>query len=118
MRQILGLTTNPLQSQILVLDDGTAFTLTIYFRPMQQGWFINNLTYGTFILTGVRITNSPNMLYQFQNLIPFGLGCFSVNNREPSLQEDLSSGATSLYILSQADVLAYAAYIRNGTAIA
>ncbi len=114
MRQILGLTTNPLQSQTLVLDDGTAFTLTIYFRPMQQGWFINNLTYGSFVLKGVRITNSPNILYQWQNKLPFGLGCFSVDNREPSLQEDLSSGATSLNILDQADVLEFGAYIRAG----
>lgn len=114
MRQILGITTNPLQTQILVLDDGTSFTLTIYFRPLQQGWFINNLTYQTFILNGVRITNSPNMLYQFQNKLPFGLACFSTDNREPSLEEDFFSEASNLYILTQAECEEYAAYIRAG----
>lgn len=86
--------------------------MTIYFRPMQLGWFINSITYQTkFILRGMRITNSPNMLNQFRNKIPFGLGCFSAGNREPSQQKDFSSGASQLYILSAAEVAAYAEYL-------
>lgn len=111
---IQQVTSNPLQKQTLVLQDGTTVTLTIYFRPMQFGWFINQLVYGDFILNGMRITNSPNMLNQFRNQIPFGIGCFSSANREPSQQQDFSSGASKLYILSQAEVDEYAEFLRGG----
>lgn len=92
----------------LVLPDGSTLTMTIYFIPMQQGWFITNLTYQDFVLNGLRITVSPNMLNQFRNQIPFGLACFSTGNREPSLQQDFSSGNCILYLLSQAECQQYA----------
>lgn len=114
MLQIQRITSNPLQKQTLVLDDGTSFSIIMYFRAIQKGWFITELVYGDFLLTELRITNSPNMLYQFQNQIPFGLACYSTNNREPGLQEDFSSGASKLYILSAAEVAEYTAFIRSG----
>lgn len=114
MLQIQRITSNPLQTQTLVLPDGTSFAMTLYFIPMQFGWFITNLTYGEFILNGLRITNNPNMLFQFQNKLPFGLGCFSNYNREPSLQDDFVSGASKLYILTQAECEEYDIYIRGG----
>lgn len=114
MYQVQGLTDAPLQSQNLILPDSTIVGLTIYFVPMQYGWFITSLTYGTFNIQGLRITNNPNMLLQFQNQIPFGLACYSTNNREPSLQEDFSSGASQLYILDQTEVEEYYAFLQTG----
>ena len=81
---------------------------------MQYGWFINDLEYQDFLLQGLRVCNSPNMLYQFQNKLPFGIGCFSTGNREPSLQQDFSSGASKLYILNEEEVAEYSEYIRSG----
>lgn len=107
---IQQVTSDPLQKQTLILPDGTSLSLTIYFVPMQYGWVITNLTYGTFVLTGLRITVSPNMLRQFKNQIPFGLACYanaSGLNREPSQQEDFSSGAFSLFLLDQTEVTQY-----------
>ncbi len=114
MNLIQRVTANPLQTQTLILDDGSAVVLTIYFRPMQLGWFINQITRGSFVLNGMRIVNSPNMLNQFRNKIPFGLACFSAGNREPQLQKDFSSGASKLYILTTAEVDEYAGYLRLG----
>lgn len=107
------ITQDPLQQQTLVLSDGTSLTLTIYFRPMQYGWFINELTYKNFVVHGIRITNSPNILYQFQNQIPFGLGCFSSANREPTQQQDFSSGASKLYLLSAEECVQYAEFLKG-----
>lgn len=114
MYLIQQVTSDALQKQNLVLPDGSQVSLTIYFRPMQFGWFVDNLTSGTFILNGLRITNSPNMLYQFKNQIPFGLACYSTNNREPSQANDFSSGASKLYILTAAEVEAYTEFLKNG----
>lgn len=111
---IQNITTDPKQTRILLLQDGSPVRVTMEFKPMQYGWFFNTLTYGdNFVLNGLRITNSPNMLHQWRNLIPFGLACFSVNNsaREPSQQADFSSGASILYFLSAAEVLAYSDFL-------
>lgn len=114
MFPVAQITTDPLQTQTLVLPDQSLLSLTLYFVPMQYGWFINNLTWNSFVLNGLRITNSPNMLYQFQNELTFGLACFSKDNREPTQQGDFASGASSLYILSAAEVAQYTGLIQNG----
>lgn len=114
MNLIQQVTADAFQRQTLVLDDGTTLTMTIRFVPMQLGWFITSLVYGAFVLNGLRITNSPNMLHQFRNQIPFGLACLSTANREPSLQEDFSSGASKLYILTSTEVAAYTEFLSHG----
>lgn len=111
---IQQITSDPLQQMTLVLSDGTSLTMTVYFVPMQQGWFITNLTYGSFVLNGLRITVSPNMLNQFRNLIPFGLACYSNGNREPSLQQDFASGSCILYLLSQEECIQYSELLTLG----
>lgn len=110
MYVIQQITNDAFQKQTLILPDGSPLDMTIYFAPMQYSWTITELIYASanFTLNGLRITNSPNMLYQFKNQIPFGLACFSTANREPQLQEDFASGNSILYILSQAECQAYA----------
>lgn len=95
----------------LVLPDGSSFQLTLYFVPMQLGWFITNITYGDFVLNGMRITNNPNLLRQYKNQIPFGLACFSKANKEPSLLEDFETNASQLFILTEDEVQAYEDYL-------
>lgn len=111
MNLINQITNNSRQRQIVPLEDGSSFELAIYFMPMQYGWFIEELIYGDFTLKCLRITNSPNMLRQFQNKLPFGLACISLDEREPSQQEDFSSGASALYVLTAAEVEQYEDYL-------
>lgn len=113
MLQIQNITTDGTQKQSFVLPDGSSLELVMYFSSLQQGWFIKSLKYNDFELNGMRITVNPNMLFQWKNLLPFGLACFSVGNREPSQQEDFSSGAATLYILTVDEVEAYASSL-NG----
>lgn len=109
-------TSDPLQRRTLILLDGTSLQMTMYFVPLQLGWFITSLVYGTFTLTGLRITVNPNMLRQFKNQIPFGLACYGNKvTREPTQQQDFSSKAFSLYILSAAEVLAYEEFLAGVT---
>jgi hypothetical protein len=115
MNLIQKITSDPLQQQAIVLADGTSFSMTMYFIPLQQGWFFTEIVYGTFVLNGLRICNNPNMLYQFKNILPFGIACFSKENREPSLQQDFSSGNSQLYLLTEAEVQEYTDYIELGT---
>jgi hypothetical protein len=118
MYQIQQVTNAPLQKQTLVLPDGTFLSMSTYFRPMQFGWFIKELSYALtsrdFILRELRICNSPNMLHQWRNILPFGLGCFSSQDREPTQQDDFISGANTLYILTAEEVAEFAGLLQNG----
>ena len=114
MLQIQHITDDAFQQQTVTLEDGSSFTFTLYFRPLQQAWFITNFTYQDFTLTELKVCVSPNMLFQFQNQLPFGLACFSAGNREPQLQQDFSSGAAKLFVLTKAQVTAYSEFIKTG----
>lgn len=110
---IQKITTAALQKQTLFLEDGTTFSFTLSFRPIQQCWVIQNLTYIDFILNGLQVTSQPNLLYQWANKLPFGLFCLVAGNREPSLQQDFASGAAQLFVLNEAEKNAYTEIIRG-----
>ncbi len=114
MLLIQRVTDDALQTQTLVLEDGTSFSMSMYYRPIQQGWFFNNITYGDFILNGMRIVNSPNMLNQWRNKLPFGIACFTEGNREPTLQQDFSTQKAKLYVLTSTEVDEFAEYLTLG----
>jgi len=108
MNQISQITNDPLQRQTLILPNGTSLIITMKFVPMQYGWFFDSIQYQDFLLYGLRICISPNMLYQYRNQIPFGLACFSKASREPSQQYDFSSQNAEIFILTESEVDAYA----------
>lgn len=105
------MTNDFLQDQKLILPDGSLVSIEIYFRPMQYGWFFNSITYGSWALNGFRIVNSPNMLHQFINQIPFGIACQTEGDREPQFQEDFAQNISSLYLLSQSEVFAFSDFL-------
>lgn len=111
MYNITQITDDYAQTQNVILQDGTSFKLTIVYKPIQQGWFIQDLVYGTFRLQNMRITSSPNMLLQFINQIPFGLACFTALGREPTQLQDFSSGNFTLFVLSEEEVVEYKVYL-------
>lgn len=111
MQVIQQITSAPCQQQKITLLDGTTFQMTMRFVEMQYGWFFTSIIYGDFTLNNLRISNQPNMMHQFKNQIPFGIGCFSLSDREPSQLEDFSSGSSKLYLLSAAEVSAYSEYL-------
>lgn len=111
MYQIQQITSDPFQYQKIILPDGSAIDLTLYFMPMQQTWLIYNMVYAIFEVDNFRISNSPNLFRQFKNNLPFGLTCITKVSREPSQLQDFSSGAFGLYILTPAEVQAYESYL-------
>lgn len=114
MQRIQNITSVPYQKQTFILGDGTSVSITIKFIEMQQGWWITELIWGAFRLTGLRISNGPNILYQWRNLIPFGIMCTTEEGREPGLQQDFESGASKLFILDRGEVEAYREFLLNG----
>lgn len=111
MNLIPRLTAAPLQRQTLLLPGGSSVFLEIYFRPSQSGWYVNRLTWKLFVVGTLRITNNVNILRPWKNILPFGLACFTADNREPTQAQDFSSGAAQLYLLTPAEVAQYETYL-------
>lgn len=114
MNLIPNITSSPNQTKTVVLASGLSFKFTMKYIPQQFGWFITNITYQTFVLNTMRIGISPNMLFQYKNIIPFGIACFSTVGREPSQLQDFASGAANLYLLTADECKAYATYLESG----
>lgn len=114
MYSIPAITAQPTQQLTVILPDGSQMVMTMYFVPLQYGWFITNLTWNDFTLNSLRITTSPNMLNQWRNLLTFGLGCFTLDQQEPTQQQDFSSGYAALYILDSSEIVEYAEALANG----
>lgn len=107
MQQIQGITNQPNQNMTVNLPGGTILVITMLYRDSQLGWFFTGINWnnGQWIENGRRIVTHPNMLRQYKSILPFGMACFTVNNREPTQLQDFASGASNLFILSAQEVL-------------
>ena len=107
MQQVTGISEAPAQIITLTLEDGSAITVTLEYRPQQLGWFFSVLWNGSDPATqinGLRMTVFPNVLRQWRNLLPFGLACITQDNREPMAADAFSSGYATMLLLDAADV--------------
>ncbi len=104
MKLIQRISQDPFQVHNLLLDDGSQVSLQLYYRTQQRGWFLTELVWKDQTIRGVRISNQPNILRPWKNILTFGLACFTQGNREPTQIEDFASGASKLYILTPAEV--------------
>lgn len=114
MLRIEGITAEAKQRHAVVLPDNTVFTILLVYKPLQLAWFIEEFVYKDFILRGVTVSNYPNILHQWRNILPFGIGCYTNSNREPTQQEDFESEASKLYVLEASEVDAYQEYLNGG----
>ncbi len=117
MNQVNGITSQPVQVLGLTLEDGSRATVTLYFRPQQNGWFFDLQWPGPggavapYTTLGRRLVTSPNLLRQARELIPFGVACFTPDNADPSALDDFSDGSAVLVVLNASDVAAVEAAV-------
>lgn len=103
MRQINKITDDAVQQFNLIGDAGQNISFLLYWVPTQEAWFCD-IEYNTFIVNGVQLTVSPNLLRNYRNLINFGIGMASVDGYESLSIEDFITGRLTLYLLSQEEV--------------
>jgi hypothetical protein len=103
MTTVTGITSQPVQSSFLTLDDGSLVSISMSYRPQQYGWFAD-ISWGDWAVTGMRLCAAPNILRQWQNRIPFGLALLTSDNSEPLNQNAFSSGFARLILLNSDDV--------------
>jgi hypothetical protein len=103
MLQVTGLTATPKQSVKVQLDNGDVVELNFTYRENQRAWFFDIL-YKDFACYGTKLTNCPNIVRQFQNTLPFGVGCSVKDGYEPWFLNDFESGRVSVFVLDANDV--------------
>ena len=103
MKQIQGLTSQPKQQFTIPLTDGSRVSAYLEYRAQQTGWFLD-LTWQDWTLNGLRVTASPNILRQWQNVIPFGLSVLTSGNVEPLNLPDFSTATAVMMLLEGPDI--------------
>ena len=92
---------------VLIPDTEFSFDLNLYYIPMQYSWLIKKITFNDFSVNNLLITNSNNILHQWRNKFPFGIACYSEENREPQFQDDFLTDQSKLMLLSEEEKEAY-----------
>lgn len=103
MTIIDSITDSPRQTMYIRLEDGSSFTLNMFYSDNQNGWFYD-VIYNDFKLYGRRIVTSPNMIRAFRDFIPFGISIWVKDNYEPIYVDDFKTGRAKMLILNEDDV--------------
>ncbi len=103
MRYLNKLSANPLQKFLIVTEAGDQVAIVLRYLPTQQQWIID-IQQGSYVIEGLSLVVSPNLLLSYANLLPFGMMVTSDNNFEPAFLDDFTSGRIKVYILSAEDV--------------
>ena len=103
MYRLQGLKAIPSQTFFYTIAEGN-IKFTLNYRPTVQMWFVD-IEFNTFIVKGLRVCASLNLLYQYQKNIPFGLYVEKIKGIEPFLIDDFSMERFYLNVLSKDEVI-------------
>lgn len=114
MKLITGLSSQPFQRFQTSLDDGTTVYFRLEFSARTSYWYLD-VTYGTKIVKGLKISSVLNILEQFTNIFPFGVQVYTQDGTEPILINDFYTGRCKFYILNSDDVGLRTMYYTDST---
>jgi len=103
MKILEGIQALSSQSLTTVIENGDSIQITLTFKPSIKMWYMD-LEWNSFIVNGLRVCNSPNLLQQYDKIIPFGLNVNVIDDTEPFIINDLSSGRVLLGVLTPEEV--------------
>lgn len=104
MKIIDRINSSPQQSfTLLTEEDGQKINCDIRYLPTQRQWILD-LQYQDFTLRGIALVNSVNILRNYRNILPFGIGIFTVDGFDPFFVQDFEAGRARFYLLNQSDV--------------
>lgn len=103
MRQITEIDSTPRQRLNLVGENNERISFTLQYRPTQQSWYFD-LSYEGFEVYGVKLLNSPNVLRQWINVLPFGISCAVPDGTDPYFVDDFTSERVVVYLLNAEEV--------------
>lgn len=103
MRYLNKITTAAFQEFALTGNPGQRIIVKLRFLPSQNQWMAD-IEWNDFILRGIVLTQSPNLLRAYKNLIPFGICCQTIDGIDPYFIDDFSNQRARLYLLTADEV--------------
>ena len=103
MKLLDKLTANPIQKYTVITEEGDRFTLDLRFLPSQAAWEAS-IEWGSVLILGISLVLSPNLLFGFRNILPFGLLVSATNGIEPAYLDDFTTGRIKLYVMTENDL--------------
>jgi len=103
MKRLDGIAATGVQDLATTASNGDTVSMKLYYRSAVQAWFMD-ITWKEFILEGNSVFSSPNLLSQYEAIIPFGVAVITEGSGNPFLINDFSSGRANIYILSPEEV--------------
>ncbi len=88
----------------IILEDGTLMSLTLNYHPTVQRW-VADISHPDLTVSGINLTQNPNVLREWRNLINFGLACVAQDGVDPFDVEDFANGRVQLLSMNQSDVI-------------
>lgn len=100
------ITNDPKQKFSVQLEDNSSFTLELEFIEQQEQWIANisDIPNSNKIINGIKLINSPNLLRQYQRIIPFGISIETKNDDDPFKLDDFSTNRAAINILNSDEV--------------
>ena len=109
MKVLSGIRATGQQKFLTSADNGDIIEIILYFQSRTNTWKMD-VSCNDFDLKGLRIYHLPNILNQYENIIPFGIGVIIDDGGEPFLINDFSTGRVQLAILTPDEVDAVDAF--------
>jgi len=109
LKVLSGIRATGQQKLLTSADNGDVIEIILYFQSRTNIWKMD-ITSGDFDLKGLRISHVLNLLCQYNNIIPFGIGVIIDDGGEPFLINDFSTGRVQLAILTPDEVDAVDAF--------
>lgn len=103
MQRITNLSNEADQVSKVVLADGSVVTFEFFYLPAIERWAFS-LSHTAITLGRSILCAGPNILREFKNIIPFGLGCYTTDGADPFYIEDFASGRVTLFVLDASEV--------------
>lgn len=103
MNLINKLNSDPFQKIVLTGNAGQRITMNIRYLPTQSLW-IADFELGDFIIRGITIVSSLNILRNYNNIIPFGIYVTTTDGQDPRGVNDFESESALMYLLSADEV--------------
>ncbi len=103
MNRLDGIRATGTQRLTTFASNGDVITIVLIYQSSTRNWKMD-IDWDSFQLRGQRIYSSPNLLIQYQNIIPFGMAVITNGSGDPFLINDFSSRRADMFILTPAEV--------------
>ena len=103
MKQITTITNDTVQKLRLVGENNEQIDFKLRYLPSQQAWYFD-LSYQGIDIDNMKLVTSPNLLRQWENYLPFGLACLTLDGADPFFIDDFIDERVQIYLLGEEDL--------------